>query len=86
MSKEYTLVGFSTVYARVFFLFLPLFNKRHEVHIDNIYLSVKFAHLSYTHHNCVKVQGYVELAVVEYQGKYCKPSCTIKNQQINYGK
>ena len=29
----------------------------YEVHFDNIYMSAKFAHISYTDHNCVKVQG-----------------------------
>ena len=55
--KEYTLMGISTLYARVIYLFLSICNKLHEVHLDNIYMSAKFAQLSYTHNNCVKVQG-----------------------------
>ena len=71
--KEYTSMGISPSHAHVFYLFLTLSNKFHEVHLNNIYMSKKFENLSYTHHNCVKVQGYVEMAVREYQGKYCKP-------------
>ena len=57
VTKEYTSMGLSPFHARVFSLFLTLHNKFHEVHIDNIYKSAKFAHITYTHHNCVKVRG-----------------------------
>ena len=50
-------MGISTFHDNVFSLFLTFCNKFHEVHLDNIYISSKFAHLSYTHHNCVKVKG-----------------------------
>ena len=55
--KKYTSMGLSPFYARVFSLFLTICNKLHEVHLHNLYMSAKFAHLSYTHQNCVKVQG-----------------------------
>ena len=57
MSKGYTLRGLSTLHANVFSLFLTLCNKFHDVHINNIYINAKFAHLLYTIKNRVKVQG-----------------------------
>ena len=80
--KEDTLMGIPILRDCVCYSFMTLFNKFHEVHLDNIYMSTKCVHLSYTHHNCVKVQGSVELVVGEYQGNYCKPSCTIIKQLI----
>ena len=47
--KEYTLMWISP--------FLTLYNKVHEVHLDNIYMRAKCFHLSYTYNNCVKLQG-----------------------------
>ena len=49
-------MGISTFYYHVFFLFLTFRIKFHEVHLDNLYISSKFMHLSYTKHNCVKMQ------------------------------
>ena len=31
-------------------------------------------------------KGSIKLVVGEYQGNYCKPSCTIRNHNIDYGK
>ena len=45
------------LYARVFYVFQILPDQFNEVHLDNIYMSTKFAHLSYNHQNCVRVQG-----------------------------
>ena len=53
--KVYTSMGFSPLHACVFYLFLTLRNKFLEVHLDNLYTSARFAHPSYTHHNCVEV-------------------------------
>ena len=50
-------MGLSPLRACVFSLFLTLRNKFHEVHLDNIYMSAKLLHLSYIHHNFVKVKG-----------------------------
>ena len=33
----------------------------------------------------LKCKGYVELMVREYRGKYCKPSFTVRKQQVEYG-
>ena len=55
--KEYTSTGISPLHACVFSLFLTLCNIFHKVLLDNIYMSLKFEHLSYTQHNCVKVEG-----------------------------
>ena len=57
MPKEYTPMGFPPLHYRAFSLFPKICNKFHEVHLDNIYLSAKNFHLSYTHQSCVKVQG-----------------------------
>ena len=40
-----------------FSLFITLGNKFHEIHLDNLYMSAKFAHLSSNRKNCVRVQG-----------------------------
>ena len=53
-------MGILPLHDRVFLLFITLCNKFHEVHLDNIYMSAKFAHLSYTHYDCVKVQGFCQ--------------------------
>ena len=45
------------LYMLVFLLFITLRNKFHGVHLNNLYMSAKFAHHSYTHQNCVKVHG-----------------------------
>ena len=50
-------MGVLPLHASVFPLFVTLRNKFNEVHINNIYMSAKYAHLSYTHHNGVKLQG-----------------------------
>ena len=57
MQKEYILMRISPLRAHVFSLFITLCNKFHEFHLDNHYMSTKCVHLSYTQHNCVKVQG-----------------------------
>ena len=57
MPKEYTQMVFSPLRARVFYLFLTVHNKFHEVHLDNIHMSAKCGHLSCTPHNCVKGHG-----------------------------
>ena len=57
MTIKYMLLGLLPLHACAFYLFLTLQNKYHEVHLDNLYRSIKFAHLLYTHKNCVKVQG-----------------------------
>ena len=55
--NEYTSMGLSPLHARVFYLFLTLRNKFHEVHLNNIYMSANILHLSYNHQNYVKVKG-----------------------------
>ena len=55
--KEYTPIGLSPLHAHLCSLFLTIHNKFHEVRLNNIYTSANFAHLYYTHQNCVKVQG-----------------------------
>ena len=45
------------LYMIMSFLFLTLRNKFQEIHLDNIYMSAEFAHLSYTYQIRVKVQG-----------------------------
>ena len=56
-------VGLAPLHTCVFYLFITLHNEFHEVHLNNVYMSAKFAHPPYTHHNCVKVQG------------FCRTSC-----------
>ena len=57
MPKEYASMRLVPLHARVLSLFVTLYNKFHEVHLDNIYMSANFAHFYYTHQNCVKVWG-----------------------------
>ena len=61
--KEYMLMGIEPFHAHIFSLFITLCNEFHEIHLDNIYKSKKYSHLSYTHHNCVKVQGVYQTIV-----------------------
>ena len=56
-TEEYTLMVLSPLHANLFSFFLTLRNKFYEVHLDNIYMSTKYAYLSYTYQNCVKVKG-----------------------------
>ena len=56
MLKGYTLVGLSPLHACVFSLFLTLCNKFYADQLNSLYMSATFLHLSYTHHNRVKVQ------------------------------
>ena len=49
-------MGLSPFYDSVFYLFITLCNKFHEVHLGNLYMTTNFSHLSYTHHNPVTVQ------------------------------
>ena len=58
--KEYTSMVISPLHDRVFYLFLTHHPKFHEVNLDNLYMSAKFVHLSYTHQNYVKVQGFCQ--------------------------
>ena len=51
------LIGISPLNTCVFSLFITIPNNFHEIHLNNLYTIEKIAHLSYTHHNCVKVQG-----------------------------
>ena len=53
----YTSMGLSHLYYCVFSLFITLHNKFYEFRIDNLYMSKTFTLPSYTHRNCVKVQG-----------------------------
>ena len=57
LPKEYTLIGLSPLHARVFSLFITLHSKFQDIHLNIIYMSAKFAHLLYTHQNCLNVQG-----------------------------
>ena len=45
VKKEYMLMGLSPLHDHIFYLFLTLRNKFHEVRLENIYMSTKFAHL-----------------------------------------
>ena len=54
-SKEIHIYGTFTLTCSFFPLFLTLLNKFHDVYLDNLYKRAKCVHLSYTHHNCVKV-------------------------------
>ena len=40
-----------------FSLFITLQNKFHEINLNNLYMSSKFSHIYYSHHNRVKSQG-----------------------------
>ena len=46
LTKEYTSMGFSPFNACVFSLFITLHNKFHEVHLNNLFMSANFSHLS----------------------------------------
>ena len=60
-SKGIQINGTSTFTLFYFSLFLTLQNTFHESHLDNLYMSAEFSYLSYTHHNCVKVQGVCQI-------------------------
>ena len=80
VQKKYTSMGLSPLHSRVFYLFLSLRNKLHEFYFENIYMRVKLAHISYTHHNYVEVQGACQTSGWEYQRKYFKLNFTIRNK------
>ena len=79
-------MGVSPLHACVFYLFLTLHNKFHEVHLDNLYTSSRFAHPSYTDHNCVEVQGVCQTGGWGIPMEVLKLSSNIRKHYIEYGK
>ena len=79
VTKEYTSMGISPLHARIFYLFITLCNNFHEVHLDNLYMSTIFAYFSYTHNNCVKLQGVYKTGDLVILRELLQTDFTIRN-------
>ena len=74
----------SPLHACLFSLFPTLCNNFHKAHLNNLYMSVKFAHLFTPTIIVLRCREYVALVVGEDQGNYFKPSYKIRKHHIEY--